>query len=93
MFNDDYGWLVDKDHPIKPKFDKWALFDTLVGVGAIAIGVVHIVAATFRHGAHAYAQSEFDILNETGHVRLNPDKSIDEPVVDIDPYDGFSGID
>lgn len=88
---DEYGWIVDENHPIRPKFTKEHLFDIGIGVGAIILGVVQIVVTSFKNGAHAYETSEFDILNETGHIRLN--ESSGESTVDVDPYDGFTNID
>ncbi len=76
MLNNNFGWIVDKDHPIKPKPDKNALIDLAIGLGITAIGIGWTVVTTFLNGGHAYQNSEFDILQETGKlIPIDKDES------------------
>ena len=64
----NYGWIVDEDHPIKPKAGKGMLIDLAVGAGITALGIGYMILCSFHHGAHGYEKSQLDILNETGKI-------------------------
>ena len=74
----DYGWVVDSDHPIKPKPGKGMLIDLAIGLGVAALGIGYTIISAFGHGAHAYEKSQLDILRDTGHLTPRIDGTVDE---------------
>ena len=76
----DYGWVVDTNHPIKPKPEKGLFIDLAIGLGVAALGIGYTVISAFGHGAHAYERSQFDILSETGYISTRNDGTFERPI-------------
>lgn len=74
----DYGWIVDENHPVKPRMSKGLMIDLAIGLGVTALGIGYTIISSFGHGAHAYEKSQFDILCDTGHINLRPDGTVEE---------------
>ena len=68
MLNNDFGWIVDENHPVKLKFNKEAIKDVVIGLGITLLGIGYTVVTTFFNGGLAYQEEEYRILYETGKI-------------------------
>ena len=66
MLGNDFGWINSPEHKIKPRPNKYAVVDFVIGLIPIVIGAGYIAVSSFINGAHAYETSQFEILEELG---------------------------
>ncbi|MBO7451090.1 MAG: hypothetical protein J6U54_12065 [Clostridiales bacterium] len=82
MKRNNFGWINDPSHPIKPRPDKRTIKDIIFGLIPIVFGIGYITKTSFLNGAHAYEKSEFEVLDELDLLRPS-DPSIDDIDSDI----------
>ena len=81
MKTNDFGWINSPEHPIKPKPNKRAIVDFVIGLVPMVLGAGYIAVTSFLHGAHAYERSEFEVLDELG--LLSSEQPVDKVSSDI----------
>lgn len=66
MLDNDFGWINDPKHKIKPRPNKNAVVDFIIGLIPMVIGAGYIAVTSFINGAHAYETSQFEVFEELG---------------------------
>ena len=66
MLGNDFGWINSPEHKIKPRPNKYAVVDFVIGLIPIVFGAGYIAVVSFINGAHAYETSQFEVYEELG---------------------------
>ena len=66
MLDNDFGWINSPENKIKPRPNKNAVVDFIIGLIPMVIGAGYIAVSSFINGAHAYETSQFEVFEELG---------------------------